>query len=275
MTIVQFIEKWRANARIFSAGNDCSATAGEAITELLDELDTLQAERPTTPVEDARAGLISARNTVMGAIVSLRGGHAATTDACDEAMAGLDIAIGKLSTLLTEAERPTVEPAEMSIRQAALLDSQFRAGAKAGWNAAQLDDPDEADAAIARLIRVNAGDMAVFKAERPTTPVEDDWALARVRRMAETARTNAGVYGAKLLKGHGYPDEVMRDAQDALALEEILARLAPTVEAERPTVEQLTTGFVWITCPDCGERCQLGTMHHCRYRGAVQVPPRK
>jgi hypothetical protein len=154
MTIVQFIEKWRANARIFSAGNDCSATAGEAITELLDELDTLQAERPTTPVED-------------------------------------------------------------------------------------------------------------------------DWALARVRRMAETARTNAGVYGAKLLKGHGYPDEVMRDAQDALALEEILARLAPTVEAERPTVEQLTTGFVWITCPDCGERCQLGTMHHCRYRGAVQVPPRK
>jgi hypothetical protein len=68
------------------------------------------------------------------------------------------------------------------------------------------------------------------RAERPTPPVEDDWALARVRRMAETARTNAGVYGAKLLKGHGYPDEVMRDAQDAIALEEVLTRLTPPVE---------------------------------------------
>jgi NTP pyrophosphatase (non-canonical NTP hydrolase) len=98
----------------------------------------------------------------------------------------------------------------------------------------------------------------VAEAEHPTPPVEDDWALARVRRMAEAARTSAGVYGAKLLKGHGYPDEVMRDAQDALALEEILARLAPPVEI-------------------CSEECRCGwydtAAQHARnedyYRGLV------
>lgn len=52
---------------------------------------------------------------------------------------------------------------------------------------------------------------------------EHGWALARVRRMQGMAETNAGVYGAKLLRGRGYPDIVMTDAMDALALRTVLA----------------------------------------------------
>lgn len=51
------------------------------------------------------------------------------------------------------------------------------------------------------------------------------WALERVQSMADVARRNAGVYGVRLLKGHGYPDDVMRDAQDALAIEIVLKGL--------------------------------------------------
>jgi hypothetical protein len=38
----------------------------------------------------------------------------------------------------------------MTNRQAALLDSQYRAGAAAGWNAQFADDPDAAIAALTR-----------------------------------------------------------------------------------------------------------------------------
>ncbi len=47
-------------------------------------------------------------------------------------------------------------------RRDALLDSQYRAGAKAGWNAAHLPD-NEANDAIANLIKVNHGDMSAFR----------------------------------------------------------------------------------------------------------------
>jgi hypothetical protein len=36
------------------------------------------------------------------------------------------------------------------------------------------------------------------------------------------AETNAGYLGVRLLKGHGFPDEVMCDAQDALAIRIVL-----------------------------------------------------
>lgn len=57
------------------------------------------------------------------------------------------------------------------------------------------------------------------------------WAVERVSEMAAAARINAGLHGVKLLRGHGYPNEVMRDAQDALALETVLAALAAALDA--------------------------------------------
>lgn len=50
----------------------------------------------------------------------------------------------------------------------AMLDSQYRAGAKAGWNAAQLPEPQAAEK-IAQLIKVEAGDLAALR--RPKQPL--------------------------------------------------------------------------------------------------------
>lgn len=47
-----------------------------------------------TPPADRHKALIDARNDIMAAIVKLRGGYAVKMDACDEAVAALDIAIG-------------------------------------------------------------------------------------------------------------------------------------------------------------------------------------
>jgi hypothetical protein len=78
---------------------------------------------------------------------------------------------------------------------------------------------------------------------RAETPHEE-WAVERVRDMAESARINASRLGVKLLKGHGYPNEVMHDAQDALALETVLSMLrasAPsTAQAEEKDSASLT-----------------------------------
>lgn len=40
--------------------------------------------------------------------------------------------------------------------------------------------------------------------------------------MQAMAETNAGIYGVKLLRGQGYPDVVMTDGLDALALRAVL-----------------------------------------------------
>jgi hypothetical protein len=48
------------------------------------------------------------------------------------------------------------------------------------------------------------------------------WALERVRRMCAAAYVDAAVYGKKLLKGFGYPNEAFSRAQDALALGAVL-----------------------------------------------------
>ena len=47
------------------------------------------------------AELIEARNEIASAITALRGGHHATMDRCDEALAKLDIAIGQTGAALT------------------------------------------------------------------------------------------------------------------------------------------------------------------------------
>lgn len=60
-----------------------------------------------------------------------------------------------------------------------------------------------------------------------STPHDDlEWALERTLRMRDFAEKDAQVYGAKLLKGHGYPDEVFSRAQDARALDIVLGELA-------------------------------------------------
>jgi hypothetical protein len=76
----------------------------------------------STPTADPRAELIAARNGLMAAIVKLRGGHAATMDDCDEAMAVLDIAIGKAFT-----ERPTPPVVARAVEWAKELQRQY------GW----------------------------------------------------------------------------------------------------------------------------------------------
>ena len=50
-----------------------------------------------------------------------------------------------------------------------LLASQYRAGAQAGWNAAQLDEP-HASKEFATLTRVNPGDLKHIREARKSTP---------------------------------------------------------------------------------------------------------
>jgi hypothetical protein len=87
------------------------------------------------------------------------------------------------------------------------------------------------EADIAALVE---DDMRAYPEGEPTRAVpvpegarldDQQWALARVQRMASNARINAGRFGLKLLKGHGYPDEVMSEAQDAIALDTVLDAL--------------------------------------------------
>jgi len=42
-----------------------------------------------------------------------------------------------------------------------------------------------------------------------------EWATERFLKMQGISEANAALHGPKLLKGHGFPDEVMRDAMDA------------------------------------------------------------
>lgn len=68
-------------------------------------------------------------------------------------------------------------------------------------------------------------------------PEDFAWALERVTRMAACFLINAEKFGPKLLKGHGYPDEVMRDAQDYRALKIVLDAVA-SPPVERPRQEE-------------------------------------
>jgi len=60
----------------------------------------------------------------------------------------------------------------------------------------------------------------------PPLPDDFTWALQRVENMAAANLVNAQVYGAKLLRGHGYPNETFSYAQDHRALRIVLDALA-------------------------------------------------
>lgn len=64
--------------------------------------------------------------------------------------------------------------------------------------------------------------------ERPHAEKTEDleWAAERVRSMCASAFIDAGVYGPKLLKGFGYPNETFSRAQDARALQMVLQQSA-------------------------------------------------
>lgn len=63
--------------------------------------------------------------------------------------------------------------------------------------------------------------------QRRAAALDDyDWAVDRVTRMCAANFVNAAVYGKKLLKGFGYPNETFSYAQDARALKIVLAALA-------------------------------------------------
>lgn len=69
-----------------------------------------------------------------------------------------------------------------------------------------------------------------------TTLGRDDdyeWALERVQLLCASAYIDAVIYGKKLLKGFGYPNETFRAAQDAHALSIVLARCAALETALR------------------------------------------
>ena len=54
------------------------------------------------------------------------------------------------------------------------------------------------------------------------TPDDWEWALDRVTKMCGAALADAHVYGKKLLKGFGYPNETFGRAQDYRALSIVL-----------------------------------------------------
>jgi hypothetical protein len=65
-------------------------------------------------------------------------------------------------------------------------------------------------------------------------PEDFEWARERVVKMCASELVNASVYGKKLLKGFGYPDEAMRAAQDGRALQIVLEALSHlTAEHQR------------------------------------------
>jgi hypothetical protein len=73
-------------------------------------------------------------------------------------------------------------------------------------------------------------------------PPDFAWAHQRVTNMAEANLINAQVYGAKLLKGHGYPNETFSYAQDYRALSIVLDALsALSASHEALTAMQLYT----------------------------------
>jgi hypothetical protein len=64
-------------------------------------------------------------------------------------------------------------------------------------------------------------------------PEEYAWAYQRVVNMAANARCDARIYGLKLLKGFGYPNEVFSRAQDARALQIVLEAAPKPASSER------------------------------------------
>lgn len=68
--------------------------AREPYVRLSDVLALLAERDAETP--NSRKELIDARNGIMQAVVALRGGYSSRMDGCDEAIAELDLAIGKL-----------------------------------------------------------------------------------------------------------------------------------------------------------------------------------
>lgn len=125
-------------------------------------------------------------------------------------------------------------------------------------------------------------------------PEDFAWALDRVQKMCGYALADAAVYGKKLLKGFGYPNEAMSRAQDYRALDIILRALAAaqqTPQTHTGRDERILEGSSQVslanhgqaarsesqqptTCPQCRDyppSIENGVCCGCGYRPAV--PP--
>lgn len=67
-----------------------------------------------------------------------------------------------------------------------------------------------------------------------------EWALERVTKMCASALVDARVYGRKLLKGFGYPNETFGRAQDYRALSIVLALLTARETALQQAIKSVT-----------------------------------
>lgn len=76
-------------------------------------------------------------------------------------------------------------------------------------------------------------DPAVSSSSRIAAPDDLEWALDRVRKLFAVYYVNASRFGSKLLKGFGYPDEVLSNAADARALATVLAQVETLTAALR------------------------------------------
>lgn len=92
--------------------NDLAQAEEDARTDV--GLDAGAPRTTTTAIEDRHRSLIQARNDIAKAMTTLRGGHTATMDDADTALASLDIAIGKTMSLIAAlsagGERPAAPP---------------------------------------------------------------------------------------------------------------------------------------------------------------------
>ena len=92
------------------------------------------------------------------------------------------------------------------------------------------------------------------------------WARERVVGMCANAFADARVYGLKLLKGFGYPNETFRAAQDARALQIVLDQLDALTAAFaakdwQPIATAPDATYVLVWLPNYGVNVATLTKH--------------
>ncbi len=157
---------------------------------------------------------VDARNALAKAIAGLRGGHAARMDDCDNALAGLDIAlVGFRDALaLTRAQQE---------RQIAQLNAALKCYA---------DEQQKDRAEIARA-------MAVLQPNAPESGLED--ACRQVKQVAISAMGNCETLQAALAQAQQERDEVSADALAVLDLGSLWDDSERNLWVDHPAVQRL------------------------------------
>lgn len=94
-------------------------------------------------------------------------------------------------------------------------------------------------AASVEQLNTDIARLKAAEAPLPSEPQSDEqWALERLTRQCASALVNAQVFGKKLLKGFGYPDESFCYAQDYKALSIVLELVAQLRQALAESAEE-------------------------------------